>query len=217
MEDSIFEDDIKMEYILWRHSADEREKKLYNTILDYQEEYFKDMTLQSDSILHDFLHTEFADEEGDFHAASSVVQMKMSSIENYYYRIKIIDTPKPIGRINYKDRVIEFSPQSSEMPDVIMHEMIHAYEDSLGEHPAYYRDILFLCLYKDLSSRIENLDSYILKFSSLVDLENIQMRGGRHSILFFLKSLDIDLRMKYEFGTTFGYGRASEWKDYSTI
>jgi len=198
-------------FMSWWASADDRDRKLYEDVLGYEDKYFKDMTLRADSILRDFLYLEVADENGIFQPAALDGPMMASSIANWYYRFKVVDLPKGTqGRISIEDRVIEISPECCESPSVIMHEMIHAYEHALEEVAPFFRDILLFCLHKDLSEKIKDLYSLILRQSHALRAEDVYMEGGSHGVLFFLKSLDIDIRMGLRLGTTFGYGADSE-------
>jgi len=85
--------------------------------------------------------------------------------------------------------------------------MIHVYEDNFFENAMFYRDIVFLCLHNDLKAKISDFDDLIISHSHVTNGQNITLRGGEHSALFFLKSLDLDLRCGYKLGTVCGYGR----------
>jgi hypothetical protein len=90
--------------------------------------------------------------------------------------------------------------------------MIHAYEGIYKQDEWFpvrqsLRDMLTFRLYNHLKPKIENLDERILNHAHSLRQEDILIRGGSHGILFFLKSLDLDLRLGLKLGTVCGYGR----------
>ena len=95
---------------------------------------------------------------------------------------------------------------------VLLHEMIHMHEHALQKVPRYYHEIILLALYNDLKPQIEDegfdLDRLIFGHSNVAEAQHITQIGGEHGILFYLKSLDLDLKMGYDLGTICGYGRA---------
>lgn len=99
--------------------------------------------------------------------------------------------------------------------DVILHEMIHLHEAVLDVLPTYYREAVLYCLYRDLSSNIDDLDDRIEAHGHMLNETVLSNFGGRHDILFLLKSFDLDLHMNYPLGTVFGYGMANEIKKKS--
>ena len=69
-------------------------------------------------------------------------------------------------------------------------------------------------LYLDLKGKLsadnpgypnDDLDVLIHKHANFSDVLLIAEQGGSHDLLFFLKSLDLDLRFGYDLGTVFGY------------
>ena len=77
----------------------------------------------------------------------------------------------------------------------------------MEEYLPYARDIVFWALYQDLKSKIGNLDDVISRHLPLLNIRDINWEGGKHDLLFFVKSLDLDLRLGKELGTVFGYGQ----------
>ena len=90
--------------------------------------------------------------------------------------------------------------------------MIHAYEGALDWA---FQQILLTCLYKDLSRKIDNLDGRLVENCHASILRQNALIGGCHSVLFYLKSLDLDLRCGFELGTVWGYGGTPI--DWSTV
>ena len=87
----------------------------------------------------------------------------------------------------------------------------------LGKAPPYYHEVLLLALYKTVKSQITeqgfDLDQLIFGHSNIAEAQRGVSIGGEHGILFYLKSLDLDLKMGYELGTVCGYGRKAVRKE----
>lgn len=62
-------------------------------------------------------------------------------------------------------------------------------------------------LYNKLNPEIPDLDDKIAGRANILSGMDIYIQGGKHDILFFLKSLDLDLRCGYKLGTVCGYDR----------
>ena len=97
------------------------------------------------------------------------------------------------------------SPKYADDDSVLLHEMIHLYEDVLDDFPMYYRDIVLWQLYKSMDAKIGDLDRRIAAFTRLDHQQGIDEVGGCHDILFLLKSYDLDLHMKYPLGKVLCY------------
>lgn len=104
------------------------------------------------------------------------------------------------------------APECISRDDVILHEMIHLHEAVIDGLPTYFRDVLLYCLYKDLCDKVPDIDDRIEAHGHILNESNLSNIGGRHDILFLLKSFDLDLSMGYPLGTVFGYGMAEEVK-----
>ena len=185
---------------------------------EYAENYFNDMRLKDDSIVKDFLlllydgHTEFSlPDEWSYQLNAN----------NYRYIISELSTGIA-GQTDHHNRTVTVDLEHEDDDVVLLHEMIHAFlglynreEDFIN--PAgdkvfvcvypFIRDALLLCLYNDLSKKIKDLDARILAHANIHNGVAIANEGGSHDILFFLKSLDLDLRCGYELGTVCGYDR----------
>ena len=116
-----------------------------------------------------------------------------------------------MGRYDPRKHTIFIRPEYITDKTVILHEMIHAYEGILlQEHDALrqiLRDNLTFSLYNCLRPKINDLNEKILHHSHIVAQEQITKIGGLHSILFYLKSLDLDLRLDLKLGEIYGYDR----------
>jgi hypothetical protein len=81
----------------------------------------------------------------------------------------------------------------------LLHEMIHAYDSVLYKKFSSQRDYVVLRLYEALKNQIPDL----------LQLISVDLNSGNitHSLLFILKSLDLDLRLDKPLGTVYSYGR----------
>jgi len=85
--------------------------------------------------------------------------------------------------------------------------MIHAYIDLFREGGLYgVMECLLLKLYGDLKTKIPDLYTRIMDHAHARTQDEF-IGSGSHGVLFFLKSLDIDLRLDAPLGTVCGYGR----------
>ena len=187
----------------FKHSK--KDDILFKKVLEYEFTYFDDMLFSVDSIVSEFVKYEYSNDKGNMF--TSWADMEMSLDENYFccYVKRLEDNVE--GRTNFPKRMIIVDPKYLDNDSVILHEMIHAYECLINDRWSFYHDILTLCLYKDLISKIPDLDGRILAHTHVLNGDRISRDGGAHDILFFLKSLDLDLRCNFKLGTVCGYGR----------
>ena len=115
-----------------------------------------------------------------------------------------------IGRFSPKERTLSISPAYINDDSAVLHEMIHLHEFVIASLPLFFHDAILFCLYRDLKSKIIDLDERIEAHGHILHSNQIAEQGGPHDILFLLKSFDLDLKMGYRLGTVFGYGMADE-------
>ena len=180
--------------------------RLLEKIGEYEEAYFEDFLLSPDSILHDFLCYEVEIEPGK-RIETSDDQPPMELYENYYFKVDDLDEGG--GMCDPKAHTITIDPESIDDPAVILHEMIHAYIDLLENKNFLMMDCLLLKLYTNLAAKIPDLEERIIGHSHRIKQEDFDNHGW-HGLLFFLKSLDLDLRLGLALGTVCGYGRDTE-------
>ena len=92
--------------------------------------------------------------------------------------------------------------------------MIHLHEFVLNQAPSYYRDIVLCCLCKSLIDKSNSNDPDVEdveleKCGHAHRIDTINKQGGNHSMLFLLKSFDLDKRNGYPLGTVFAYNEKS--------
>ena len=199
-------EELREKYDQWWDSRDDGTNELYMQILQYELEYFKDMLLK-DSGLKKYAIGMEGDNECSF---EDVFNLHFDlEFNRYTYHIKKLDDCAAL--CDSKDRTITFDPEYASDKATILHEMIHAYENIIDSiQLTLIREIIFLHLYNKLKPEIPDLDDKIAGHANILSGMNIYIQGGKHDILFFLKSLDLDLRCGYKLGTVCDYDRDKE-------
>jgi hypothetical protein len=186
----------------------ELDKALNSKVLEYDKAYFGDMRFEKGSVAGDIL----LDANNDTHKKKESDEFWADpfniSLNKYTFRVRHIKDESTAAEVNAKTNVITIDPREAEDMNVILHEMIHAYEwelDPISLLP--FRETLLVRLYDALKGKIKNLDNMITAYANY---ENQYVfttnKYGIHGILFFLKSLDLDLRLGWPIGTVMGYG-----------
>ena len=108
--------------------------------------------------------------------------------------------------VDHSNFVFTISPEYNDTATII-HEIIHVYEYVYSMMPSFYHDALVISLYNYLRDQITELNNLIETHAHTLSGEEVFRAGGDHDILFYLKSLDLDLKLGYKLGTVCGYGR----------
>ena len=187
-------------YHEWWSKRTPEEYFLHGLCFEYEEENFEDMTLKEGSLLND------------------VIEIVENYTDGIYLgidgrlRIYVVDECENghcySGRYNLEDHKIEIVKEYINSKDVILHELIHFYEHQLEEEEnPLIRELLIVELYNKLSPQIPDLRKRLFDHCELYSYVETFKSGGQHGVLFFLKSLDLDIRCGFPFGTVCGYGR----------
>lgn len=202
------------EFFNWYNFEATTEEKTVVEKMGMFEELFSDMIFSSGTKTGDFLkcYTKPADSEDDnWIECETDIPEEMEYFSPTNYRIRVEPLPDGVGgQFNKLTKEITIIPQNINSDSIILHEMIHLYEDMIESQKPFYRDIIFFLLYKDLQQHIPDLDKYITDHGQIFNQQALEHIGGVHDILFFLKSLDLDLKQGYKLGTVFSYGMAEE-------
>lgn len=192
-------------------------------VAEYADKYFDDMRLAIGSVAEKYLWLYYTDGHKEYSLPTE--WNYQLDANNYQYIVDIADMlPEGIaGQTDHTKYTVTIAPEHENDDIVLLHEMIHVYEglyNYMGDPPMYghygeiqpvvfpfIRDALLISLYNDLKCKIVDLDERILKHANIHSGVKIAVDGGNHDILFFLKSLDLDLRKDYQLGTVCGYGR----------
>lgn len=192
-------------YREYLESLSKENRKLLEVVHEY-EALFADMCLEAGSAVHDFVAYEIETDTGRFMEASDDHYLDLDSQQWRFY-VRNLRDQETLGITFQNERKVVISRAHKNDLPVILHEMIHAHETILRQYAPFYHDILLLCLYRELENKIPNLYERIIHHThELFGLE-IMRNGGSHDMLFFLKSLDLDINMGYPLGTVCGYGR----------
>ncbi len=188
-------------YFNWRSQCTVAEYKLLETACRLEERYFADLRLIAPSVRRRLLRYEVQMEgkwlttEGD--------PPDVSIVEWIFRIVDTIEQSKDcLGLCDYTSRAIYIasSLNDEDRRGTLLHELIHAYEFQLQYE---MREWLALDLYRRLLRRMS-----AAKVHRYMDANNhgLFLVGG-HGVLFLLKSLELDMRLKWKPGTVFGYGR----------
>ena len=181
--------------------------KLTCEALEYEEKYFEDMTLEDESIRDSFKVT--FEKDGKDVGGSWGEPPYVTLGDGWKFVEKRLR--KWDGRCRGKRFKVEIKQGlfEEERKITLLHEMIHAYERELVWVEGVggkMRELLYIVLYKKLISTAgqEKMDELLR-----IAVSSLFWESG-HSILFTLKALDLDIRLKLPYGSIFGYGK-TEW------
>lgn len=191
------------------------EKRLIDRVGEF-ESFFEDMLFQPGTSTYELIKCkskmqgsdEWVDDEVD-------LPDELAYFSYTFFRFKVEPLEDCGGVFNHIEQSLTIPPDAIENDSTILHELIHLHEFVINELPMYFHDMLFWALYKDLKSKIPELDEIITDHAHLLTGSTIYKAGGLHDILFLLKSFDLDIRMGYSLGTVFAYGKEEEFKAYS--
>jgi len=197
----------------WHEIATNEERRLAEKAKRFEDEYFKDMTFRPGTFIHDyFIHEPVEDEDGFEGEGGFNIDTLGISIASCRFKVSRLRR-KFLGSYSIGKRIITISAEKMKDDDVLLHEMIHAYEDMLLSKDYFglrltLRELLTHFLDKDLSKKIKNLEDVIHEFIHIRPYDDKTPNGRFHSFLFLLKSLELDLRLGKKPGTVFEYGLA---------
>ena len=167
------------------------------------------MTLQPGSILDDFMwrkaEYDSSNQEEDWIAPDM-------GLGHNGYTVKIDDLQDgmDIAICEDESHVIIIDSKYADDKIVVLHEMIHAYVGLFREGKPHMSligiaELLLVRLYADLQKRIPDLDKRIIDHQNMIG-DEIFVQHGPHDLLFFLKSLDLDLQLNLPLGSVCSYG-----------
>ncbi len=95
--------------------------------------------------------------------------------------------------------------------NILLHEMIHAYEVELRKKSECHRQYIIIRLTEKLLPKINDLIK-IISFDHRPDQRIQDEQLLIHNPLFILKSLELDITLKQPIGTIFGYEKEKDYK-----
>lgn len=192
-------EELKKRYNEWLMNQTEEEAELYTRVL-VLEQYFSDMCFEKETATGIYMMRN--GEKYNF--------IEGLSVEEQYFCVKLADTQKDMpAYIDVNKREIVINPSYRNDTAVILHEMIHAHEISLEKYNPLLREIILIELYKNLKCKLRDLgisiDDLIYFHANVLHNKDLENEGGYHGLLYFLKSIDLDLKCGFELFTVFGY------------
>jgi len=183
----------------WEATATKQEKALKNKAIEYDKLYFDDFNFESKSItgdVYNFARIKNCPEQvlnkNKFYEVTPTV------IKDCRFFIKYME--EAAGNCNGWD--ITIHPESIKDRDVILHEMIHL---RINVMPNNFREILTFCLYKKLKKEFTKSFENLLIDHATAIAACYSPDLWHHGTLFYLKSLDLDIRLNLDIGTVYGY------------
>ena len=202
-----------MEWIMSNIPSDD-ERKLVNIVADNMA-HFEDMLFAPETSTYKLIQCQSRLKNSDEWINDEVGRPdELAYFSHTFLRYKVEKLDGMLGYYNHEEQLICVTPEALNNNFVILHEMIHVYEDLINELPLFYHDMVYWALYSDLRKKIPKLDEIITGHAHLLNESSIYQFGGLHDILFLLKSFDLDIRMGAQLGTVFGYNRVDVFKEY---
>ncbi|MDE5824038.1 MAG: hypothetical protein K2H91_05055, partial [Lachnospiraceae bacterium] len=199
-------DILFQKYHKWFENKTEKEEDLELFIL-LQEDLFSDMIFEKGSTTGDYMlrngkHLTFETE---------------LSIDEQYFRFIVEHVAKYDAYTDVNSRKIVVDIEHINNKPTILHEMLHAHEFILQKRKPLLKEIVLLELYKDLKPKLSqrniDIDTWIFNHANIPHNEELAVAGGEHDLLFFLKSIDLDIRCGFELLTVFGYDYTRNFKE----
>lgn len=196
----------------WYDLQPETVQNLIDRVFTFGEEYFQDMLFKPESPTAKFTACQVKHGDGEWTASNIDLPEELEYFDYECFQYKIEELGEGFnGQYDHKNQTLTIAPGSVDNDSIILHEMIHLHESVLNELPLFYHDTVLFCLYRDLSTQIEDLDQKIEEHTHLFNEQDLYETGGLHDLLFLLKSFDLDLKLGYDLGTVFGYGLSEQY------
>jgi hypothetical protein len=132
------------------------------------------------------------------------------------HSIKLSRLPSNVlGRYNKRMKRIDINiayvniANSHKLKALLIHEIIHFYEHHLWNG---YIPLMSILLYEKLNKALSTDVKHLLRRDEFF----IRSTKGGHGGFFLLKSLELDLKLRWQLGTVYGYGREDMLKDVKT-
>ena len=206
-------DILNQKYYEWIKNQTEKEKALKKFVgsLEY---LFEDMCFRQGSITGDYM----------LHNGRHLSFVPPLKFDKQYFCLAVDNIEGHGEKPAYTDvisRKIVVDKRHINDKSTILHEMIHAHEFILERRKPLLKEIVLLELYKDLKPKLSqknlDIDTWIFNHANVPHNEDLADEGGEHDLLFFLKSIDLDLKCGFEFFTVFGYNYYNIFKEMNLL
>ena len=195
------QEELQTKYNEWWNNLTEYTHHLYTQIMTYESEYFSDLLLKSPEVAK-YLEVLDANKEPiDFFYDFNL------SLDAQLYTFHVDALQDCIGVHDSSNRTITIDTEYLNSKEVILHEMVHAYENILDECGIpFIKEFIFIELYKYLQQQDIDIDGRILAHSNMLSGIDISSRG-KHGVFFLLKTIELDIKCNLPLGTICGYDR----------
>lgn len=198
----------------WSDKPSDDERKLVNLVSEY-EDYFQDMLFKPGTSTYELIQCKSKQEGSEEWFDDEIgIPDELTYFSTTSLKYRVEELSDLLGYYNREEHLLCVSPEGLNNKITVPHEMIHVYESLINELPLYFHDMVYWALYKDLKTKIEDLDDIISNHAHILTGSTIYSQGGLHDILFLLKSFDLDIRFNYPLGSVFGYGRTDDFQGY---
>lgn len=192
---------LKTKNFCYRAENPEQDK-LIGEAMDYEYKYFKDMILEL-KYFKELNSVDTLNDNGEIEKWNDCVEFPQISICDWRISEKRLRRCEGTCKFNSLEIQIKSNQSKEKRLYAFLHEMIHAYEDTHYLYGRYLPELMLLYLYRKLEKELGKS-----KFNDMFETITGSLFGNfGHSLLFILKSIDIDMRLKIPFGTIAGYGR----------
>lgn len=203
------------------HMEDEKMKQQYEEIEQSEdaerilcrlaefEENFEDMLFGSGSVTEEGAQVEVKLDEvyWSTERMSLPESLEYFSLRSYHYQLHPEMNEKEKNKVIFRPETKEVVLTEKALKDdvFVLHLLLHMHEAVYENLPGYYRDTLYHFLYKDLESKIPDLKRRMDGYAKIAACGPTKNCQKKHSAVFYLKGLDLDLRMGYPLETVYQY------------
>ncbi len=183
----------------WMKSASPEERSLRVLALELEDKYFDDVRLETARIKKRLFRIGIEDDDGQMESYDE--DPPHISVNNWIFKYRSF-RGDVLGMCDLRRETIYVKPGRGEQAErrTILHEILHAYEHKL---PPAFLQWLTIDLYQRISKRIP-----ASRLNRFIDIStHAVFHNSSHGVFFLLKSLDLDHRHSWAWGTTFNYGR----------
>lgn len=203
-------DILFQKYHEWFENKTEKEEDL-ELFISLQEDLFSDMLFEKGTITGDYM----------LRNGKHLTFEPRLSMDEQYFRFIVEDNAKYDAYTDVDTRKIVVDKKYIKNKPTILHEMLHAHEFILEKRKPLLKEIVLLELYKDLKPKLSqkniDIDTWIFTHANIPHNEDLADTGGEHDLLFFLKSIELDIRCGFELLTVFGYDYTRNFKELGLL
>lgn len=185
------------------------EHKLFLKLLHFDEKYFRDFRLEKNIRGISSMKIFDKDKKKWVNYQENSPLYDLPGLEEWTIKIRIRLKELAAGQCISKKKLLEFERDSINDKSILLHELIHAREDMLPSLYQQYFTILFYEKFKRLYGL--NFVNKVIKNETHFFLAR---ESNYHTILFALKSFEIDRKNRWPLGKTAGYENIKQYNDF---